>query len=214
MFDSIKNLRGSGLKTRLFNPIDELYDLRLGVRTFGFLPAVGTSGSKDWQVHYVPTPYRKVIRTLRHVKLGHDDVFVDLGSGLGRTVFTASWLGAQRSVGVEINAALTASAQENYQRSRLRDRDIEFVCMGAQEYDFHEASVIYMFHPFGAGTLETVIQRMEFELGKHQRQLRIVYENPVYGAVLDQSRYFERFEEWPADKRNGSNHPVAFWRSV
>jgi hypothetical protein len=213
MFDSIMKLRGSGLKTRLLHPIDELYDLRFGVRTFGYVPAV-RPGTTDYQVAYVPTPYRKIIHTLRQVKLGHDDVFIDLGSGLGRTVFTASWLGAKRAVGVEINAALTASARENYQSSHLRHRDIEFVCAAAQEYNFHEGSVIYMFHPFGSATMEKVIQRIEFELSKHRRQLRIVYENPVYGAILDQSRYFERFEEWPADKRTGSKYPVAFWRSV
>jgi SAM-dependent methyltransferase len=211
MLQSLKKLRGSGLKTRLLNPRDELWDQRLGVRTLGFLPAVGAPGSAEWQGHYVPTPYRKIIPALRHVGIGPDDVFVDLGSGLGRTVFAASWLGARRAVGVEIDAALTAAARTNLDRTRLRGRDIEFLCLAAQEYDFADATLLYMFHPFGAGTMEAVIRRLEKALEERPRSLRIVYENPVNAAVLERSEHLERTGSWPAGK--GRRYETAFWRS-
>lgn len=211
MFASLKKLKGAGLKTRLLNPQDELWDQRLGVRTLGFLPAVGAPGSADWQGHYVPTPYRQIVRTLRHVGIGSDDVFVDLGSGLGRTVFAASRLGARKAVGVEIDEALTAAARANLERTRLRGRDIQFVCMPAQEYDFADTTLLYMFHPFGAGTMAEMLHRLEQALKERPRNLRIVYENPVNAAVLDRSERLERTGEWSAGK--GRRYATGFWRS-
>jgi SAM-dependent methyltransferase len=213
MFERVRRLRGSGLKTRLLNPVDELCDQWLGVRTSGFLAAVGPAGSPHWQGHYVPTPYRKIIRTLRHVGIRQDDVFADLGCGLGRAVFAASWLGARRSVGVEIDSVLTDKARENSRRSRLRGRNIEFVCAPAQTYDFDKVSVLYMFHPFGEGTMGEVLERLGSELARRPRRLRIAYENPVCAELLDRSRYLARLGQWPVEKRGGSPYPVGFWRS-
>jgi predicted RNA methylase len=211
MFETLKKLKGAGIKSRLLNPGDEFWDRRLGVRTLGFLPAVGAPGSADWQGHYVPTPYRKILPTLRHAGIGGEDVFVDLGSGLGRTVFAASWLGARRAVGVEIDAALTQGARANLTRSRLQNRGIEFVCLPAQEYDFADTTILYMFHPFGAGTMEQVIRRLESALETRPRPLRIVYENPVNAAVLDRSKLLERTDDWPVGR--GSRYQTFFWRS-
>lgn len=210
MLRKLGELKGAGLKTRLLNPRDELWDMRLGIHTLGFLPAVGVPGSAAWQGHYVPTPYSKVIASLRHVAIGPEDVFVDLGSGLGRTVFAASWLGARRAVGVEIDKSLTEAACANLSRFRLPDRDIEFFCLPAQAYDFQDTSLIYMFHPFGAGTMQQVCELIEAALAQRPRNLRIVYENPVNASVLDESKHLERIDRWSAGKRGP--YATAFWR--
>ena len=83
----LNRFRGRGYKTRLLNPHDEFWDRRLGVRTFGFHPGTGNAGDPDWQVHYAPTPYSEIFRLLNLVDLSNEDVFVDLGSGMGRTTF-------------------------------------------------------------------------------------------------------------------------------
>ena len=54
---------------------------------------------------------------LRMVNLTEDDVFVDLGGGLGRAVFAASWMGARRAVGIEVVPDLCKKAVENLKRS-------------------------------------------------------------------------------------------------
>ena len=38
-------LKGSGWKTRLLNPVDEFWDRRLGISTFGYTPAIGDKDS-------------------------------------------------------------------------------------------------------------------------------------------------------------------------
>lgn len=209
----LKAIRGAGIKTRLLHPIDEFWDRRLGVCTVGFIPDVGLPGTPDWRCAYVPAKYRRVLASLRHVGLHPGDVFVDLGCGLGRPVYVASWLGAKRAVGVEIDRGLSTLASQAVPRSRLRTRDIQFVCAPAEQYAHQDTTVLFMFNPFGSGTMQAVVDNLERELRTRPRDLRIVYENPLQAAVLDACPLLERFDEWPSGVR-GSPHPVAFWRSA
>ena len=104
----LDRVRGRGYKARLLRPRDEFWDRRLGVRTFGHIPAVGTPDAAAWQGHYEATSYRDLFLMLRRVGIGPDDVYVDLGCGMGRTVFAAEWLGARRAVGVEVSSVGTS----------------------------------------------------------------------------------------------------------
>lgn len=209
----LKTLRGMHLKTRLLNPVDEFWDRRFGIHTVGFLPEVGQHGQPDWRAAYVPATYRRIVAALRHVGVSPQDVMVDMGCGLGRAVFAASWLGARRAVGVEIDPPLAAQAQHNQRTSRLKARDISFVCASAEDHSLADTTVLFMFNPFGTGTMQTVIRNLEAELARRPRNLRIVYENPLQSAVLNASPYLRCFDEWPSG-RNGSPHPCAFWKST
>jgi SAM-dependent methyltransferase len=202
-------VRGGGLKSRLLNPVEEMWDRRLGVRTFGFLGMVGEPGARDWRAHYVPVRYKRLFAALRHVGLGADDVFVDLGCGLGRTVFAASWLGARRSLGVEIDPGLVQQARRNLAAGRLAGRDIEFICQPAQEFTPAGVTVLFMFHPFGAGTMEQVVQQLDAELDRAPRRLRVVYENPIHAAVLEASRHLRPTGRWKPGEQ-GSGYECAF----
>lgn len=209
----LSTLRGLHLKTRLLHPIDEFWDRRFGVHTVGFLPEVGQHGQPDWRGAYVPARYSRIVAALRHVHVGPQDVVVDLGCGLGRAVFAAGWLGARRAVGVEIDAQLAAQAQKNQRTSRLKNRDISFVCASAEDYSLADTTVLFMFNPFGAGTMQGVVRNLEAELARRPRNLRIVYENPLQSAVLKASPYLQCYDEWPSGTK-GSTHPVSFWKSV
>jgi SAM-dependent methyltransferase len=206
-------IRGGGLKTRLLHPVDEWWDRRFGVHTVGFLPEVGDPNAPNWRAGYVPARYQRIVKALRHVGVGPDDTVVDLGCGLGRAVFAASWLGAKRSVGVEIDPTLVRQAQEDHKGSRLRERDIQFVCTPAEGYDLSDMTVLFMFNPFGTGTMQSVVRNLEDALRKRPRRLRIAYENPLQSAVLDASPLLKRAGGWPP-QRLASPHPIAFWESV
>lgn len=212
--DWLRGLAGSGLKTRLLHPVDEYWDRRIGVRTFGFKPAVGESGALDYRVCYVPTPYRKLFKVLRRMEIGPEDSFLDLGCGLGRPVFAASWAGAKRAVGVEIDEDLIASARRNLERCRLKDRNIEFFNTPADAYNPGDVSALYMYHPFGPGTLQLALETIVRELEARPRRLRIAYENPVYADIIEVTGKFRRIDEWPARELGGSSYGVIFWESA
>jgi SAM-dependent methyltransferase len=193
--------RGKGYKYRLLNPWDEFWDRRLRLNTFGFGQDRGDPSGDDYRVHYEPTPYRHIFRLLRMIDLRKDDVFVDLGCGMGRPVFAASWLGAASSIGVEVSRDLYHTAVENRKESRLAHRDIRFYCQPAQEYRNPDMTVLFMAHPFGERTLAKVISNAKKNRsGSHSRSLRIVYVNPLYDVVLERTKWLERICRAPGVK--------------
>ena len=57
-------------------------------------------------VHYEPTPTRVILDLVDHVPLSVDDVFYDLGSGLGRVVILVNLLTGVASNGIELQSDL------------------------------------------------------------------------------------------------------------
>lgn len=193
--------RGKGYKYRMLNLRDELWDRRLGIRTFGFGQDKGDPSGDDYRVHYEPTPYHNIFRLLRMVDLQKDDVFVDLGCGMGRPVFAASRLGASCSIGVEVSRDLYDIAVKNKQQSHLAHCNIRFHCQRAQEYRNPDMTVLFMAHPFGEKTLAKVISNAEVDRsGSHARPLRIVYINPIYDFVLERRKWLKRIGHVPIVK--------------
>jgi precorrin-6B methylase 2 len=188
------------------------------VRTFGYHPANGKPGDDDWRVHYDPTPYSDIFRLLRLVELRNHDVFADLGAGMGRAVFAASWMGARRAVGIEIVQNLCNKATQNYRQSRLANRDIEFICASASNYWDHDTTILFMFHPFGEATLRQVLRNIEASRRKGTRHvLRVVYLNPVFDLVLQQTGWLRRMAHVPATARwpsTAKHYAATLWEAL
>ena len=198
------------LKSRLHNPIDALWDARLGVQTFGYTPDVGQFSDPNWRCHYAPTKYRELFRMFHRVGLGPEDTFVDLGSGLGRAVFGAVHLGA-RAIGVEIDGVLHAGAEENRARCRLPRERIAFNQGSAGDFDPKGCTVLFIYNAFGRGTLQLVLDRLGEDLERHPRDLRFVYFNPTLDPVVTASGFLRCFDHWTEPPHR---HPASFWRAA
>ena len=216
LFDGLRNI---DLRNRLTNPVDEYWDRKLGVQTFGWHAGTGVPGTTNSYMPFVPSAYRDTFQYLRAANIGPDDVFVDLGSGLGRTVFAASWMGAKRAVGVELVPALTDGAEANRKRSKLRDRDIEFVCVNALEFDEPGMTILYMFHPFGESVLEQVLANIKAqrEANPNAKRLRIIYSNPVYNDALQRTGWLRKTAHLPVTRLMFSHtgrFATSLWESI
>jgi predicted RNA methylase len=153
----------------------------------------------------------------RHLR--RDDVFTDLGCGLGRVVFAASWAGARRATGVELVPWLADGAKENRRRCKLQDRDIEFFERNAVEHNLSDTTLLYMFHPFGGQILAEVLAkaRADRKAAGVTRPLRIAYVNPVCEDVLKESGWLRRTGDLPARKQSLStalHYDTSFWEST
>lgn len=199
--------------------MDELWDRRLGVSTFGHHPATGSPGDREWYIHYIPSPYRDIFDVLKTAKLTSDDVFTDLGCGLGRVVFAASWAGARRAAGVELVSWLADGAAENRRRCKLDGRDIEFFERNAVDHSLVDTTLLYMFHPFGGQILAEVLEkaRADRKAAGATRPLRIAYVNPVCDEVLAGSGWMRRTLEVPARPQRFSSadhYTASLWEST
>ncbi len=120
-----------------------------------------------------------------------DLVFVDLGSGKGRTLLMASDYPFRRIVGVELLPALHLIAQENLSKYHSEEQKcfaLEAVCDDAREFVFPaEPLVLYLFNPFPEAGLRRVLANLEESLRANPRSLYVLYHNPLLEHVLAQS---------------------------
>jgi SAM-dependent methyltransferase len=121
----------------------------------------------------------------------HDFVFVDLGSGKGRTLLMASDYPFRRIVGVELLPALHRAAEENLSKYRSESQKcfaLESVCADATEFRFpDEPTVLYLFNPFPEAGLRRMMANLERSLRECPRVVCVLYHNLLLEHVLDES---------------------------
>ena len=211
--------RNRHLRNRIGNPRDEYWDRKLNVKTFGFHPGSSVDGVENANMPFVPSAYADIFQYLRAVSLNAEDVFVDLGCGYGRTVFAASWLGARKAIGVDLVRPLIDGAELNRQNSRLKGRDVRFICANALEFSEPEMTVLYMFHPFGEPILEQVLANIHDTRTKSPaaKKLRIIYANPVYDGALERAGWLRKTAHIMPAKRSFTSigrFETALWESI
>lgn len=117
--------------------------------------------------------------------------FVDLGSGMGRTLLMASEYPFQRIVGVELLPELHLVAEDNirnYRSPTQRCTEIEAVAMDACEFVFPETPlVLYLFNPLPETGLRRVIRNLEQSMERSPRPVWILYHNPAMDKILEES---------------------------
>lgn len=212
-------LRNRNLSARLRQPVDEYWDRRLRVSTFGYHPGSGAPGEREWYMHYTPSPYRDIFDVLATARLRHNDVFTDLGCGLGRAVFAASHRGVRRAEGVELVPHLAQRAEQNRNGSRLAGRNIVFFERNALDHDLSATTLLYMFHSFGHQIMAEVLDKAKQNRRRTnaRKSLRIAYVNPVCEEVLRDSGWLRCVGVRPPRRQwlsNALHYPTSFWEST
>lgn len=133
-------------------------------------------------VFYQPTPVRHILEMLRLCTLSAADVLIDLGSGLGHVPILASLLTGARCIGIEIEPAYVAAAQDCAHRLKLRR--VAFEQQDALEADLSTGTVFFLYTPFTGSILDTVLRRLRHESAR--RPIRICTFGPCTLALAQQ----------------------------
>jgi 16S rRNA G966 N2-methylase RsmD len=160
--------------------------------------------------HYATMCYSTIHRVLDHLSLTPSDVFLDLGSGKGRVLCCAAHRQVKKVIGVEISKELCRIAEVNLARMRYRVSAVEVMNRNAQEFDFHGATAMFLFNPFGPSTVEAVLDQIERSRNSHP--MRIAYVNPLYDSILAQRKWLRPTTRWDA-QRIKIEHSVTFYIS-
>ena len=190
--------------------INLVYESMLGITTRG-VEGVGTSDAEH--IHYGTVPYRTIRAILNALRLGSGDIFVDLGCGKGRVLCCASMRKPARSIGIEYAPSLADSARNNAAALRAGHSAIDVKTMEAQQFDFTEGNVFYMFHPFGEHTMREVMNRLKDGLERSPRLIRIVYLNPVHADVLREYSWLIEYEHWAPGFFRSPEHQVCWFKN-
>ena len=181
----------------------------LGINTRGAVSAPNDEG-----VHYTPLPYPLIFKMLAMLELQPHDVFVDIGCGKGRVVCCASRRTVTKVVALELNGDLLAQMRDNVRRLRGRKAPVDAVQRSADEYEFPDVTVAYLYNPFNARLTERVMERLFQSYVTNPRQVRVIYANPVHETAMLKHGWLRKYHEWPASDFPVFGYPVSFWRSV
>ncbi|MGB8579262.1 MAG: class I SAM-dependent methyltransferase [Candidatus Sulfotelmatobacter sp.] len=178
---------------------------RYGDAEYDWVYRVNTSSAGvGWRARllgFFHSPYQPTESVLFHEMIGavsaragfdfREFIFVDLGSGKGRTLLMASDYPFRRIVGVELLPALNDAAQNNickYQSGSQKCFALESICGDAADFTFpDEPTVLFLFNPFPESGLRNVIANLERSLREHPRRVYVLYHNPLLEHVLGAS---------------------------
>jgi precorrin-6B methylase 2 len=99
---------------------------------------------REPDVFYMPTPDRVVDAMLSVAGVTANDVVYDLGSGDGRIPITAARVYGARGVGIDIDPARIAEANQNARAAGVADK-VRFRNEDLFEADISEATVVTLF---------------------------------------------------------------------
>jgi len=165
-------------------------------------------------VDYAPIDYFSAWYTMHQVEIEDKDVFVDFGAGRGRVLLIAARFSFRRIIGVELDAHLAESAQQNLSlaKKRLRCEDVEVVQGDAVEFNLPQtATVLHFFHPFYGVPLEQVVRNVVRSMQETPRKLTILFANPFdFERIVDHTDIIPRSwikkkscHRWPLFESDG-----------
>jgi SAM-dependent methyltransferase len=124
-------------------------------------------------VPYLPCPVDALLRLVDHAPVRAPDVFVDVGSGVGRAAALVHLLTGARAVGVEVQPALVADARAL--AARLQLAGVSFVAGDAASIAggqvLSAGTVFFLYCPFSGERLARVLAALEAEA--RRRAIRV-----------------------------------------
>lgn len=131
---------------------------------------------------YAPTPWGLLERVLPVDEVTEQDVFLDLGCGMGRVLLEAAMrYPFARVGGVELVPRLAAAAREVLRQNsrRLRCREWEVVTSDVLDYTVpDDVTIAYLYDPFTGPVFDAALDRLEASVERRPRRLRVVYVVP------------------------------------
>ncbi len=109
-------------------------------------------------VGYFPSGVAQIVRAVFEAPVTREDLFVDLGAGLGKVAMLAHLLSGARARGVELQGELVARARARADRLGLTE--VSFVAADARNAVLDDGSVFFLYVPFTGAVLDTVLQRL------------------------------------------------------
>jgi hypothetical protein len=109
-------------------------------------------------IGYHASGVAQIVRMLIEVPVSGDDVFVDLGAGLGKVVMLTRLLTGATARGIELQAGLAAGARDA--ASGCGVNGVSFADGDARHGDIEDGTVFFLYAPFVGPVLAEVLLRL------------------------------------------------------
>lgn len=172
------------------------YEKKLGINTHSIvnLNHLTLAGKNSAQNHHYQgasyfilfSVFNKLPETVKSKPI------VDFGCGKGRALFVAEQCGFTKLIGVDIAKELIVDANKNkavYQKKN-NTSSFEFIFENATKYQIPiEATVFYLFNPFGPNIMQSVIDNIKQSVHQNPREIYCIYLNPKHREVFEHNGF-------------------------
>jgi SAM-dependent methyltransferase len=117
-------------------------------------------------------------RALPRSEVSPDDVFVDLGAGMGRTLLLASRYPFRRVIGVELAPQLARIARRNLERAGAGRAEVAIADVTSWDVP-DDTTVVFMNNPFTGETFSRALEQVIASLERRPRTIRLIYRHPL-----------------------------------
>lgn len=182
-----------------YDTLDQFINGLLGIQP---LPDA-THAPEPEMVSYQQTPARIILELIAQADLTPNDVFYDVGSGLGHVPMLVNLLSDATAIGVEYEPAYCAAARAC--TADLNLARVAFIHADARAADYAAGTVFFLYTPFRGSILQTVLEKLRTE--SRSRRIRIFTYGPCTLQVAQQ--------RWLKSVGHAKNHSntLAEWRS-
>jgi SAM-dependent methyltransferase len=184
---------------------ERLVEARYGVSTGALVYLEDLGLESEERVWHDPSSWIALGLVLSRLGVKGQDVFADVGSGLGRGLLVAARFPFRRLIGVEVSAQLNERARENLGHSRAPRRcpEVHLVTADALEWEIPpDLTVAYLYCPFTGDVFTRFVEKLLDSVDRNPRPLRLVYNYPVEHNLLLRTGRFRPIEvaasRWPA----------------
>ena len=144
------------------------------------------SGERKNFSDYETTSHVAVLAAIRAAGLSDGDIVYVIGSGKGRAMAHLARVKLRKVVGIELSEELYRISRNNMEKLRGRKTPVEIRNKNVVDADLSEATVFYMFNPFGPETMKIFLGKID----SCAPGTMIIYLNPLCRSVFDE---FPRF---------------------
>jgi hypothetical protein len=163
-----------------YDALDALID---GALNLDVIPAP-THKPERGMIHLEPSPARVVLEMVDRVQWHPQDLFYDVGSGLGQVPILVHLLTGVRATGIEVEPAYCRVARATAEALGLSQ--VSFVQADARAADYRPGTVFYLFTPFVGEMLHAVLDRLRSQAAVSPRaaaQTRRAAASPQQPAI-------------------------------
>jgi len=150
--------------------------------SFGEIPQP-TKELEPEMVDYQKTPARTVFDLVASARFTPEDVFVDIGSGMGQVALLVHVLTGITVKGIEFEPAFCDYARAC--AAELHLPKVTFINADARQVNYADGTIFFMFTPFRGAILLEVLGRLKQESSR--REIRIITYGPCTAVVAAQS---------------------------
>ena len=143
-----------------------------------------------------PSGNKYLKRLLKDINVRDNDSIIDIGSGKGSAMRIMLKFPFEKVDGIELSKHIAEIAKRNLKKLNA-DRSKVFNCDATIFQYYNKYNMFYFFNPFPAKVMYNVISKINQAIQGLDREILIIYNNPVCHDIILSQGTFYKVKEYP-----------------